>query len=126
MPWLLVPFLAFALALLGARRNRQRRSIEDWSPEHQAGVAQLNDWLTNEDIVKVLVTTGSATLDGLESIAGRLYEMDEAMVWATTAALTRDRRVRREIASYVHRRYGVSKSGAMIGLLTFHEAKRNL
>jgi hypothetical protein len=127
LPWFLVPAVTFALFFLGARRQRLRLfRITDWTPEHQAGVAQLNDWLTNEDIQKALITTGTCTLDGMESIADRLYEMDEATVWATTAALTRDRRVRRVIADYAHRVHGLSKHGAMEGLRILHEGGKRL
>lgn len=127
MIWLAVPLLAAALLFLAARRHRLRLfRITDWTPEHQAGVAQLNDWLTNDDIQKALLSTGTCTLDGMESIADRLYEMDEASVWATTAALTRDRRVRRAIADRAHREYGLSKKGAMSGLLAFHNGGKRL
>lgn len=84
---------------------------------HELAIVQLRDWLDSPKIVKALLSTGTATRQGLKTIYHRLDEMDEAGLWATTAVFVKDRRVRRVIAGHQAKMFRMPKADALRGLL---------
>lgn len=122
--WLLVPFILIALVLLARRRRRRlrRELIRERSPEHQAALDMLQDWLANEKIARALVRGGVFSMDRLEQIDEEAGNLSEAELWAVIAVATRERTVRRVIADHLMRRFpGTTREEALKGLLSMHE-----
>lgn len=123
LAWALYPIVLLAIAFLIRRRNRVRPEvIRERTPEHQAMLEMVTDWLDQESIQKALVTTGTVTGERLEKLHEAMSGMQEHELVVTVAVLTRDRRVRQVIARHLVRKFpGTTQYEAMKGLLAFHE-----
>lgn len=119
-PWIIaILLIVVVLPLLLARRQRVRRfSIRDRSPEHDAQVTALTEWLNTPKIRSAIREHEGAsfeTLDGLRDIIGRMDE--ESVDHVLRERILKFRDVRRVIAYHVMKTHGVSKFEAMKALL---------
>jgi hypothetical protein len=99
--------LAVVLPLLLARRQRLRnRFVQDRSPEHEAQITALTEWLGVKKIRHVIQEcegVPGSTLDGLCRLLGK---MDEESLRNTLVRILGHRSVRRVIRDYHLKTYG--------------------
>ncbi len=119
-PWVIALILvAVALPLVLARRQRLRRfSIRNRTPEHEAKVTALTEWLGVAKVRSAIREFEGASfeaIDGIRDIIGRMDEESVDKVLRERILVFRE--VRRAIASHVTRTHGVSHFEAMKALL---------
>jgi len=122
--WLLAPVLFAGLYWLVQRRGRLQKQLlrEERSVQHQVALEMIDEWVHDETIQKALFTTGTVSQDFLDVLPDWLSEATEKEVWGLVAALTRDKRVRRVIATHLERTYQMPKDGAMKALMEMRVA----
>lgn len=113
----------FALVLVRMRRRvpqlREEQLVR--SPTHQAQVIALCDWLAEERIVRAILDSRVATLQGLQNTLRDVEGMSEGEVQATVGLLLRHRTVRLAVATWVQKARGIPKGPALKGLIEWAE-----
>lgn len=118
--WVIALILvAVALPLLLARRQRLRRfSVRDRTPEHDAKVTALTEWLGVWKVrVAIQEFEGASfeAIDGIRDICGKMDE--ESLNNVLHERILKFREVRRAIAGHIARTHKVSRFEAMRALL---------
>lgn len=122
--------LAVVLPLLLARRQRLRRSfVRERTPEHEAQVTALTEWLGVKQIRHVVVDCeheagrpmNYQALDGFVILLG---SMDQASLDDWLAKMLGHRRVRRVVASYHLKTYGGPRGKIMKELALWASKKQ--
>lgn len=114
-PAVVVWIVACALVVLAGlvlfhRRRRQEVTSETQhvrSEMHNTQIHAIQEWLTQERIVRVILQTRTAGLLGLQQTLNEITAMPAADVAATAAILLRHRDVRRACATFMAAKYAL-------------------
>lgn len=123
--WALALTLLAATFLLLARRQRLRhRLVRDRSPEHEAQVTALTEWLGVSKVRSAIREYEGASykaLDGLREIIGTMDE--ESLRHVLHERILKFREIRRAVAGHIARTHGISRFEAMRALLEWSGKK---
>lgn len=121
--FVLLGFMWLAIFMrLRAPALREEKLVR--TPDHQAQVAALQDWLQDERIVRTILDSKVATIHGLQDTLANLEAMSEGDVSAHVGLILSKREVRQVVSRYVERKRGIPRLAAMKALLDWADPVR--